>query len=181
MNNQKPSADEVQAYLTRMQNPYAFLSIQEQEQADQEAKEVSVAEKVEYLRKRKNPYAYYEFSLDADFAQEPCVSGASELKVKEQHPTPPVAVSKKGFQERCRRIFMMYVPPEEGNTLRPHYRDFIIRNQDQPPEQRSRILEELRKYDLSTTGNLKPHFNRERENLTQRKLEQIERVAGVRK
>lgn len=165
MSNQKPSADEIQAYLTRLQNPYAFLSLQEQDLDEQEAK-------MECLRKRKNPYVYYDLFPEPDEGEGPLVS---DLKPKVQHQPPAAEVSKRAFQDGCRRIFVLYVPPEEGTTLRPHYRDFILRNQDQSPEQRFRILEELRKYDLSTTGNLKPHFNRERESLTQRKLEQIER------
>jgi hypothetical protein len=180
MSNQKPSADEIQAYLTRMQNPYAFLSIQEQEQDELESKELSVAEKIECLRKRKNPYAFYEAFQEVSFVEELCSPCTSEAKAQEQSQIPVATVSKESFQEGCRRIFMMYVPREEGNRLRPYYRDFMLRNQDQSPEQRYRILEELRKYDISTTGNLKPQFNRQREIITQSKLEQIERAAGVR-
>lgn len=175
MKTQKPSAGELE-YLTRKQNPYDFVTFDEG--PEEHATELGLEEKLECIRKRKNPYLYYEAFHEAGLAQEaglPCASPPNALKPQQ---TPRSSISKEDFAEGCRRIFRMYVPPEEGNKLRPYYRDFILRNQNQSSEQRFRILEELRKYDLSTTGNLKPQFNRGQELLTQRKLQQVEQAAG---
>ena len=61
--------------------------------------------------------------------------------------------------------------------LRPHFRDFIIRNENNPSLYRTKLLKELVKYDLSLDGNFKPHFNRETEFLTANKLQKIELAA----
>jgi hypothetical protein len=96
---------------------------------------------------------------------------------RDRRAIPAGKVSKKDFQEGCRRILRQYVPPTEGRVLRSHYLDFIVRNQERAPEQRFRILEELRKYDISTSGSFQPHFNREPSLLAERKLRQVEQSA----
>ena len=103
-------------------------------------------------------------------AQQPAVrTKASRVK--------GTGISKKVFQDGCRRIFLPYVPPTEGNVLRSHYREFISRNENTTPERRERLLAELAKYDLSSSGSLTPHFNRERDFLTAAKLVKIEQAA----
>lgn len=125
------------------------------------------------LRKTKDPYAYYEVFGFPDESQ----------PLATQKPTPLVSsypvnkMSKRDFQSACRRIFTPYIPSAEGLILRPHYRDFIVRNENRSPEERFRLAEALGQYDLSKSGNFKPHFNREKELPTVAKLQQIEKKA----
>ena len=112
-----------------------------------------------------NPYAILA-SLDED----PVDTFLAKKRAAEK-------MSKKDFELGCRRIFLQYIPPDEGRVLRPHYRNFITRNENSSPEWRSRLLDELGKYDISTSGNFQPHFNRENELLTAKKLLQIEIAA----
>jgi hypothetical protein len=89
------------------------------------------------------------------------------------------SLSKKDFQDGCRRIFLQYVPQAERQFLPSQYRDFIIRNERRSAEERSRLLDALGRYDLSMSGNIKNHFNRVPELLTTAKLQQIERAAQI--
>lgn len=126
------------------------------------------------LRKTQNPYAYYSvFDVQED-GQPPVVAGPVATVARRLQGE---CLSKKDFQAGCHRIFRQYVPFAEGRRLRPQYRDFIARNECRSAEQRFRLLEALRKYDISASGNLKPHFNREQELLTTAKLRQIEETA----
>jgi hypothetical protein len=131
--------------------------------------------KLEALRKSQNPYTYL------DLFGEDAVNIPPPAPVESESESAPSRadrrLSKKDFQEGCRRIFRQYVPPGEGQVLRPQYRDFIARNEIRSPEERSRLLGALSRYDLATSGNFKPHFNREQELLTAAKLLQIEKVA----
>lgn len=126
------------------------------------------------LKKSEDPYAYWNIFGDPEefqqsFAVEMALPSASQPRRRE--------ISKKGFQDGCRRILLQYVPPTEGRVLRSHYRDFITRNELRSSEQRFRLLEELSKYDVSASGNLKPHFNLDAELFTAAKLQEIERLA----
>lgn len=62
----------------------------------------------------------------------------------------------------------------ERTKLRPHHQDFIRRNVNRSPERRYALLEELRRYDLSTEGNLSTYFNLEESPFTEAKLLKIE-------
>lgn len=158
----------MKAWLKNLQNPYASLALLDEEEVTQptlEAKQV-------YFRKLQNPHAYDAVFGDTEDQGDPRNSD-------ERATTVPFSVdrslSKRDFHEGCRRILLQYLPPDEGRVLRPHQRDFILRNEDTTPNNRFRILEKLRKYDLSTAGPFKPHFNRGEELFTERKLKQIER------
>jgi len=131
-------------------------------------------EKWKFLRDSKNPYSYYDvFGEPNEFQQPAAVEIVSPIL-----PEPQAGkLSKEAFQNGSRRILLQYVPPAEGSVLRPHYRDFITRNELRSPEQRFRLLQELSKYDISASRNFKSHFNREPELFTAGKLKQIERAA----
>src|SRR2546421_384576 len=60
-----------------------------------------------------------------------------------------VEVSKATFEAGCRRIFAQYIPRLERGRLRPEHLDFITRNRSSSAKIRSRLLEALRRYDLS--------------------------------
>ena len=172
MSTQSNDAENARAYVRLLQNPYASLSIQD-EPEESIPVETTLEQKRTYFRKLENPHAHSEV-----FGESTAIQESVEAK-----PTPLVSpkganrqISKRDFQDGCRRILLQYTPPDEGPVLRQHYRDFISRNENRSPEQRFRFLNELGKYDISTSGNFKPQFNREQELLTARKLEQIERA-----
>jgi hypothetical protein len=137
--------------------------------------EPDLARKWEALRRSGDPYAFY-----AIFGEEDEIAPAPHVAKHDSSPAVTANVlSKKAFQDGCRRIFRQYVPQAEGQVLRPQYRDFILRNEERPPEERAQLLKVLSRYDISTSGNLKPHLNREQEILTASKLRQIEKEALV--
>lgn len=161
--------------LRLLGNPYAKLQIfDEVEEATPVAdfRPLTDAEHA-YVCRLENPYA----SLS--------VAAEVEESVQEKH-VPAVAVStndasnasisKHDFEAGCRRIFRQYIPALEKGRLRPHHRAFIMRNHSRSSALRYCMLEELRKYDLSSIRGLQVQFNREREELTADKLTQIERA-----
>ena len=57
MSAQSSSDERVKAQIRLLQNPYASLSMQEDEEQDA-PREATLEQKRAYLRKLKNPYAY---------------------------------------------------------------------------------------------------------------------------
>jgi hypothetical protein len=173
MANKTAIPSEIQASLKRLEDPYAKLSLFDEEDAVT-APAPTMQQRRAYFRNLENPHAYSDIFGEGNHRQ-------LELDMRSDRPTvrrpSSTGLSKGGFRTGCRRIFRQYVPPEEGALLRPQYREFISRNENRTAEQRSRILVELAKYDLSTTGNFQPHFNREQELLTIGKLREIEQKA----
>jgi hypothetical protein len=84
------------------------------------------------------------------------------------------SLSKGDFESGCRTIFRRYMPEMERTKLRSHHQDFIRRHVNCSPERRYTLLEELRRYDLSTESGLRTYFNREEDAFTEAKLLQIE-------
>ena len=124
------------------------------------------------FRASENPYAlHYYLGVDEDaeaatrssptMAANPATRGRKTL-------------SKADFDSGCRSIFRRYMPEMERAKLRPHHQDFIRRNVNCSPERRYALLEELRRYDLSTEGSLRTYFNREEDDFTEAKLLKIE-------
>lgn len=167
--------EKTKAALKLLGNPYASLSLVE-DREDVDLTNVITDPKRVYYKLLENPCAYDSIFGDpvAEGEEKHGTSDANTCDVTSHQKS---RCSKKSFQDGCRRIFLQYIPPSEGRTLRPHYRDFIIRNETNSPEHRFRLLGELRKYDISTSGDFKPHFNREQEFLTKKKLQQIEEAA----
>lgn len=130
--------------------------------------------KLAWLEKSKDPYTYYDLFGDP---KEVPASGITTPAANMAQTLQQRKMSKRDFNSTCRRIFLLYIPPAEGQLLRPHYRDFIARNENRSPEERFLLAETLSQYDFSKTGNFKPHFNREKEFLTVAKLQQIEKKA----
>ncbi len=124
------------------------------------------------LRASENPYArHYYVGADQDAA-----AATRSLPTQTSKPAAPArkTLSKSDFDSGCRSIFRRYMPEMERTKLRPHHQDFIRRNVNCSPERRYALLEELRRYDLSTEGNLSTHFNREEDAFTEAKLLKIE-------
>lgn len=172
----KIDLEKIRAYLKASGNPYASLSIlEDSEKSDHQ--EASDDKKHQYLKKMENPYAHHAIFSDA-----PGIAPSSYARQhKINRPKGSVTLSKKDFRENCNRILSQYVPSEEGKALRAHYRDFVTRNELRPPNERFRIVELLSKYDLSGTENYRPHFNREKNLLTNAKLQAIERTIDLKK
>jgi hypothetical protein len=89
-----------------------------------------------------------------------------------------VGVTKEEFEAECRRILMQYIPAAEAGRLRAHYREFIRRNLSRSAAIRAKILQLLKKYDISDRSGLAAQFNRERDEITEEKLRDIEQAAG---
>lgn len=87
-------------------------------------------------------------------------------------------LSKTEFRLGCRVIFRYYIPALENGRLRARHREFITRNESSSGEKRFRLYSELKRYDLSSITGITPHFNRERDALTDAKLRDIERIVG---
>lgn len=157
-------------------NPYASLSTDEDEEP-RVCSEAADRQAHAYLASLQNPYAYHAIFDDAGQASHEPVAETTKIS------GPPRfgLLSKKDFEAQSRRIFLQYVPWEENRVLRPEHRDFIRRNASRAAEERYLLVEELRKYDLAAAGNYRPHFNRERDALTQEKLLEIERRVGSEK
>jgi hypothetical protein len=157
----------VKAYLRRLGNPYASLQIVD---------DVEEVEATKVLRDEQHPYVRHPYALisEAEEAQETASDPIAKLPVSPTRGT----LSKAEFRARCRRIFQQYIPALEKGRLRTHHRDFITRNESRLPTTRHLLVGKLEKYDLSRVQGLTAHFNREREQLTDEKLKQIERLVG---
>ena len=120
----------------------------------------------DYITKLGNPYAKL-----------------CDLYVPEQKENWPInkniiitnTVTKKEFNKDCKRIFMQYIPHAARKKIRPEHLDFITRNENRTSEERFILLNELKKYDISCHGEYHSYFNREHEELTDRKLRIIEK------
>ncbi len=164
--------DQARAYKRASGNPYAFLGILDED--DVEVLHAPTDEqKHSHLQELQNPYAYIEL-----FAEEEGKLDEFPTHEKVQSvPSGPIGkLSKKEFQAKCRRIFMQYVPSEGRRVLRSHHRDFVVRNESRPADERFLLVAELSKYDLSSSVSYRPHFNREEKDiLTIKKLRDIEK------
>lgn len=170
----------------------------EDEKTRQDMSDEEISSRRDALRRSHNPYAWHYLFED----EAPQLAAASlELRATENpyatiyfnergaSPDITPAVSKPGktlrdlvmtqteFERQCRRIFVAYIPAIEKGKLRPHHREFIERNRGRNAGDRARIVRELKKYDLSSEGGIRTHFNRERDVFTVDKLQQIERAA----
>ncbi len=153
MSKPKVAASSVRSYLRRLENPYAAEQV--------------VAAADPYVQSQ-NPQAFdYYRGNEADATAAMSASAT-------QTPVALGNVTKAEFRRRCRQIFAQYVPPAAKGRLRDHYLAFIDNNDDRPGPERFQLLAELGRYDLGDTPGIRPHFNRERDELTAEKLAAIE-------
>lgn len=130
-------------------------------------------EQAEYHRRLQDPYASLSTGLP-----EHRTSGAATATLEE--PGLKATATKEFFEAEARRILGLYIPgTERGGQLRPHHRAFITRNLVRSSAERFRVLRELRKYDLSSMPGFEARFNREEDDLTEAKLKELEKAAGV--
>ncbi|MDP1673676.1 MAG: hypothetical protein Q8L65_11240 [Burkholderiales bacterium] len=155
-----PAKKETQSdALRRLGNPYAKLQL--------------LDNVIETARLLQNPYAKEQMLFD-DHTEE-VVAGASTSSMAEV--VAESEATQREFESECRRIFRQYIPAVEKGRIRDHHRTFIDRNRSRSAKQRSRLLVELRKYDISGIKGISAQFNRERDKLTADKLARIERDA----
>jgi hypothetical protein len=176
-----PKRSNTSEYVRLLQNPYASLQVGDPP-GDEIRDEVGITPPRAVQADRSvpkplpipaffearsgNPYARLA-NLDDDGTSDPAARRRSDI-----------GISGSGFEAECRSIFRKYIPALEHGILRPEHRAFIARNRARPAGLRLRILEALRRYDLSDLGALQPEFNREDSRLTAKKLAEIERDIG---
>jgi hypothetical protein len=129
-------------------------------------------EQAEYHRRLQDPYA----SLSTGLPEQRTSAVATAV----EEPGLKATATKEFFEAETRRILGLYIPgTERGGQLRPHHRAFITRNLVRSPAERFKVLRELKKYDLSSIPGFEARFNREDDDLTDAKLNEIEKAAGV--
>jgi hypothetical protein len=181
VSNDSKRRDAITAYIYLLGNPYAkeqLIGLEEQQpgltqqSADADLRPATADERA-YARRQQNQYALLSVAIsDVKAAPSAAPSSADELKDQLGN---KATLSKNDFIAGCRRIFRHYIPSVERGRLRRHHRDFITRNQNRSASTRQLLMQELSKYDLSAVPGVEVRFNREREDLTDQKLKQIEK------
>lgn len=143
--------------LKRLGNPYAKLQF--------------LDNVIETARILQNPYAKEQMLFD-DYPEEILAGSSPGLAAEGGAES---EATQREFESECRRIFRQYIPAVEKGRIRDHHRAFIDRNRSRSAKQRSGLLVELRKYDISGIKGISAQFNRERDKLTADKLAKIER------
>ncbi len=162
----------IRNYLRTLGNPYASLQVEGV--GDIDVADAAEARREAYHRS-ENPYAlhFYTPNVEAD---------PGELSKPQTLDSTPVVttvgLSQAEFEARARAIFRSYIPAVERGRLRPHHREFILRNKVRPAPIRSRLIGQLQRYDISGVAGLQPMFNREDSIFTSEKLHEIERLVG---
>ena len=127
-------------------------------------------EQTAYLRRQGNQYAKLSVLLPGETAGSTTVGQSYAAKS---------TASKEEFGAYCRKLFGFYMPAAEKGRLRPHYRDFINRNQARSPSGRHKIMQLLKRYEISDHSAMEAQFNRERAELAEAKLREIENAVDV--
>lgn len=127
-------------------------------------------QETEYLRRQQDPYAKLSVTL-----REPTEHQVGSNTATTNNQT----CSRKDFEFEARRILGFYVPGVKKSVLPLHYREFIARNANRDGTQRLKVLQQLRRYDLRDVVGINTYFNREKEELTEAKLREIEIAAGI--
>lgn len=173
MNQDLPDPAAVREALRRLGNPYAKLEIDEDSaQLKPELRPLAEAQ-LANVRRTENPYASLSV---ADAGEEPVQQRSVSVPRVRGGVAPKTTISQRDFEAECRRIFRQYIPSAEKGKIRPHHREFIVRNRPRPSHVRYRLVEGLREYDLSDIPGFEVLYNREREELTAQKLTKIERA-----
>jgi hypothetical protein len=141
----------IKGALKRMGNPYAKLSVFDEDLLVREAVFNSANPcAVEYLESCREPVSRRE--------------AVSTVKV----------ISQRAFSAEASQILRLYSPSfKRGGRLSPEKRDFINQCKALPADKRFLALQELRKFDIRTEGNFEPLLNRERDDALTQKLKSI--------
>jgi hypothetical protein len=140
----------------------------------------------QYLSRLGNPYAAEQIFDPADLQRAPDdlqiaghERGTAENAGRAAAPRTRATATKASFQRGCRDIMRQYIPPAEQGRLRPAHADFIARHENRAGTERHALLTALSRYDLSDLGEYQARFNREREDLTEEKLRELERFLNL--
>jgi hypothetical protein len=158
-----PRSPALRAALKLFGNPYYSLQIEGDVVELEDEFRQPTKEEVEYIQRQGNQYAKLSITVlprEVDAAVVPHA---------------PTSVSKKEFESECARVLRQYIPEAQHGRLRDHHRAFIARNASRPPKVRHELLAQIKKYDLSGIAGFQGRFNRENDQLTDEKLQQLER------
>lgn len=140
----------LQLYVKRLENPYASLSLQDEDVKSNTITKTTAINDTPKIEK---------MAIEKAAAKPP-----RETK------------TKADFEHECRQIFVHYIPETEKGRIRVHHRDFIRRNANSSPERRFKLLQQLKRYDLSSIRAIQPRFNREDDVFAEDKLRKIESI-----
>jgi hypothetical protein len=179
----RPKRSDIDDYVRLLENPYASLQVGDPSGDDV----LAPVSATPFTSKRLVDNVHRQADLfvaapSSTLAAVPSGNPNARLaNLEEEAASGPVrnrseeGVSKAAFEAECRSIFRKYIPDVERGTLRQEHRDFISRNRARAAGMRLKILEALRRYDLTDLGAMQPQFNREDSRLTVKKLLEIER------
>jgi hypothetical protein len=173
--------------MKTLENPYAFV---DRDMATDDA--VASSSKIAALRRidshkvvdgQQDLFAHAEVSLP----RESIGSGNpyGNVTFEDEPPRLPVHAgvstrqttrtsTKEEFRKASALIFSRYSPVLLRGRLRPHHREFIVRNESRSPRARFEMLNALRKFDLSELRGLTTYLNREDNLLSDAVLKAIE-------
>ncbi len=174
MSTNPKGKDAITAYLRRLGNPYAKLQIlgEDDIRPDLELR-APTAEERAYAVLQGNQYTVLSVAIaDSASVSDAVRPGAGSIERPGR-----AALSKADFIAESTRILRSYIPSVERGRLRQHHRHFILRNQNRSPAERYLLAQELSKYDIGASSGVEARFNRERDELTEQKLRQIEKSA----
>lgn len=169
MSAQSPSAERVKAQIRLLQNPYASLSMQEDDEQDA-PREVTLEQKRAYFQKLQNPYAYYAIFGDPEDEQElgsaripkqavlPLIDGGSHSHDQQQDST----ISKDELEKLLDEVFRLYKPYVARSEWAQveAYRSSFLNEASVTPAARARVATRLRKLKFSLMPGEKVEQNR---------------------
>lgn len=175
---------EARQFLKRLGNPYASVQLEGLE--DEVAIAPTNPARVARIAAPEQRDFFAHHSPQSSPAEAPSGNPYAVLAQLEDPETPShlaedslnrdsETASQAEFERSSRRIFAQYIPALERGKLRPEHREFIARNKGRSGRIRYRLIKALQRYDLSNIVGLQPQFNREREELTAKKLAEVER------
>ena len=172
----RPDRAIVRASRKLLENPYAHMEDDDERDLDALAVDVVAApapltKPINNARRLLgNQYAHIEelerWESDGNVETSPASKAVRKVNT----------VSKANFRSLVSEIFLAYVPPHQPRKLPAYQKSFVTRNEDRPGAERYELLVALRRYDLSTTPNVRPQFNRESPSqaFTEQKLREVE-------
>jgi hypothetical protein len=169
MSAKSPSAERVKAQIRLLQNPYASLSMREDEEQDTPPK-ATLEQKQAYFRKLQNPYAYYAIFGDPEDEQ---VFGSAKIPKQAVLPLGEASdhsyvqqqdssISKEELEKLVDEVFRLYKPyvaRSEWSQVEA-YRSSFLKEASSTPAARSRVAARLRMLKFSLMPGEKVEQNR---------------------
>lgn len=170
MSAKSPSAERVKAHIRLLQNPYASLSMQEEDEEQDTPPKATLEQKQAFFRKLQNPYAYYAIFGDAEDKQElgsaripkqavlPLVEAGNHSYVQQ----PDSSISKDELEKLVDEVFRLYKPYVARSEWAQveAYRSSFLNEASSTPAARSRVAARLRMLKFSLMPGEKVEQNR---------------------